>query len=100
MRRGYGEGFKRRNAIIEEYNAIALKALEGTDTVINDLYTHSLGATPECCSDMTHYATPEGAAYMGGKVLAAICQELDISASEVKVEGFELTKYTKNEIGY
>ena len=97
---GYGESFKRHNATIERYNEIALKALEGTDTVINDLYTHSLKATPDCCSDMTHYATPAGAALIGGKVISAICNELSISASDVRIEGFELTKYSRNEIGF
>ena len=36
---------------------------------------------------------------MGGKVLSVICGILDIAPSEVKVEGFELEKYTKENIG-
>lgn len=97
---GYSEDFCRHNATIEKYNDIAKSILAETDTVINDLYTHSLGATPECCSDMTHYGTPEGAAYMGGRVLSVICGELGISAAEVNIDGFELERYSAQNIGY
>lgn len=91
--------FCRHNAVIEQYNAVALDTLKNTDTVINDLYAHTVNAPAECCSDMTHYNTPEGAAYMGGKVLSVICKQLEISASEVKVENFELEKYSAENIG-
>lgn len=96
---GYSGNFHRYNATIERYNAAAIAALEGTGTVINDLYEHTKDIKPEYCSDMTHYNTPAGAAYMGGKVLSVICNMLDISANEVKVEGFELEKYTADNIG-
>lgn len=96
---GYKWTFCRHNAIIEQYNAVALETLKDTDTVINDLYAHTVNAPAECCSDMTHYNTPEGAAYMGGKVLSVICKQLEISASEVKVENFELEKYSAENIG-
>jgi len=97
---GYKGVFHRYNATIEKYNALAQATLAHTDTVINDLYTHSLHATPEHCSDMTHYSTPKGAAYMGNKVLSVICGMLDISATEVKADGFELEKYSVDNIGY
>lgn len=96
---GYSGNFRRYNATIERYNAAALETLAGTDTVINDLYAHTKDIKPEYCSDMTHYNTPAGAAYMGGKVLSVICNMLDISANEVKVEGFELEKYSADNIG-
>ena len=96
---GYKGVFHRYNATIERYNAIARETLAGTDTVINDLYAHTKNVPPEYCSDMTHYNTPAGAAYMGGKVLAVICSVLGISASEVNVEGFELEKYSADNIG-
>ena len=95
----YKGRFHRYNATIERYNAIALETLAGTDTIVNDLYAHTVNVPKECCSDMTHYNTPEGAAYMGGKVLSVICGELGISATEVNVEGFELEKYSKENIG-
>ena len=97
---GYSGNFHRYNSTIERFNAAALAALEGTDTTFNDLYSHTKDIKPEYCSDMTHYNTPAGAAYMGGKVLATICNLLDISAAEVKVEGFELEKYSVDNIGY
>ena len=91
--------FHRHNAVIEQYNAVALETLKDTDTVINDLYAYTKNAPADCCSDMTHFNTPQGAAYMGGKVLSVICPMLGISASEVKVEGFELEKYSADNIG-
>ena len=97
---GYRGVFRRYNATIERYNAIALDTLKDTDTVINDLYAHTKDILPQYCSDMTHYNTPEGAAYMGGKVLSVICGELGIAASEVNVEGFTLEAYSKENIGY
>lgn len=95
----YKGSFRRYNATIERYNALALSALAETDTIVNDLYAHTKNVPAECCSDMTHYNTPEGAAYMGGKVLSVICDTLGISASDVNVEGFELEKYTADNIG-
>lgn len=96
---GYKGVFRRYNATIERYNAIALEALAETDTVIDDLYAHTKDIAPECCSDMTHFNTPAGTAYMGGKVLSVICGELGISAAEVKIEGFEPEKYSAENIG-
>lgn len=97
---GYKGGFRRHNAVIEQYNEIARKALSGTDTVINDLYAHTCNVPPEYCSDMTHYNTPEGAAYMGGKVLAVIAQQLGIVGKDIKAEGFQLENYSADNIGY
>lgn len=95
----YGPSFKRHNAVIESYNRAAAEALSDTDTVINDLYSVTVDCPDECKSDMTHFNTPAGAARVGGKVLSVICNELGISASEVAIEGFELEKYTKENIG-
>ena len=92
--------FRRYNATIEKYNAAALSTLSQTDTVINDLYAHTKNIPLEYCSDKTHFNTPEGAAYMGGKVLAVICEILGIAATEINVENFELEKYSKDNIGY
>ena len=95
----YGPSFKRHNAVIEAYNRAAIEALADTDTVIDDLYSVTADCPDECKSDMTHFNTPKGAALVGGKVLSVICQELGISAGEVKLEGFELHKYSKQNIG-
>lgn len=96
---GYHGSFHRYNATIEAFNAAALAALADTDTVINDLYAHTKNILPQYCSDMTHYNTPEGAAYMGGKVLSVICPLLGIQPEEVKAEGFSLEKYSADAIG-
>jgi len=96
---GYKPPFYRHNATIERYNAVALETLKDTDTLINDLYAHTVNVPAECCSDKTHYNTPAGAAYMGGKVLSVICKALEISAAEVNVENFELENYSADNIG-
>lgn len=96
---GYKGKFRRHNAVIENFNAAALAVLGETDTVINDLYEHTKNIAPEYCSDMTHYNTPVGAAYMGGKVLATICPMLGITPKDVEIETFELEKYSAKNIG-
>lgn len=95
----YGKSFKRHNAVIEEYNRAAREALADTDTVIDDLYSVTLGCPDECKSDMTHFNTPAGAALVGGKVLSVICGELGICAQDINLESFELHKYSKQNIG-
>lgn len=89
----------RYNATIETYNAAALDTLKDTDTVINDLYAHTRQIPKECCSDRTHYYTPAGTVYMGNKVLSVICNELGISAADIKMETFEPEKYSAENIG-
>jgi hypothetical protein len=89
----------RHNAIIEQYNARALKALSGTDTIINDLYSLTAKLPESYHSDATHYYTPEATELIGGRVLAYICREAEIEASEVNLESFEPEKYTSDNIG-
>ncbi|MBE6595723.1 MAG: SGNH/GDSL hydrolase family protein [Ruminococcaceae bacterium] len=95
-----GRRFQRHNRVIEEFNATAIKVLEGSGTVINDLYAHSLKAPMEYRSDAVHFGTDEGRAYLGKKVLATICGELNITASEVKLEDFKPEDYTADNIAY
>ena len=100
MERGFTGTFYRRNCVIEEYNKAALRALEGTDTIIDDLYHHTLNCDEKYHSDLTHFNNPEGAAFVGGKVLSVLCQTLDIPAADVNVENFELERYTAENIAY
>ena len=95
----YGKVFKRRNCVIRDYNAAAIKALSDTDTVIDDLYEITENAPEECHSDMTHYSTPAGIERVGGRVLSVICRELDIAPSEVNIENFTPENYSKSNIG-
>lgn len=90
----------RTNAMIEAYNEAAIRALSGTDTIINDLYAITENCPESCCSDMTHYGTPEGTALLGKQVLSVICNALDISASEIKLEDFELAQHSEEYIGF
>lgn len=91
--------FKRHNATIEKYNEAALRALEGTDTVINDLYATMASAPLSYHSDSVHFYTPEGTELIGGKVLAVISRELGIEATDINIESFSPEKYTKENIG-
>lgn len=75
---------RRFNADIIEYNKIALDALNGMDTVINDLYSLTKDIPSECRSDMTHFNTEQGVKMLGGKVLAVICKELGIKQEDLK----------------
>lgn len=95
----FGPVFKRKNATIEAFNAAAIKALEGTDTVIDDLYAVTLTAPEECHSDMTHYSTPAGIERVGGKVIECISSELGIEAKAVDMDTFYPEAYPKKVIG-
>lgn len=95
----YGAVFKRRNCVIREYNAAAIRALSGTDTVIDDLYEITENCPESCHSDMTHYSTSEGIELVGGKVLSVICRELGVTPSQVNIEDFTPEKYSKSNIG-
>lgn len=92
--------FFRHNETIKKYNAIALKALEKTNTVINNLWDITETAPESYHSDWVHYYTPEGTELIGNKVLAVICSELKISKNEVNIESFEPENYSKTSIGY
>ena len=95
-----GADFNRHDSNIEKYNAIAVSALKNTDTVINDLYTLSASLPAEAHSDFVHYYTDLGTEMIGGKVLSVICEQLEISATDVKLEGFTPEKYSKDNIGF
>ena len=95
----YGKDFKRRNSVIEKYNAAAVRALSGTDEAINDLYTLTKNFPDEYRSDLTHFYTPKGTEEIGGRVLSVICKELGIKASEVNIENFKPEKYSDKNVG-
>ena len=92
--------FKRHNNTIEAYNEAAVRALSGTDAIINRLFEISLTCPEEYHSDAVHYYTDAGTQLLGGRVLSVLCRELDIKASEVNLESFSPEKYSKESIGY
>ena len=97
---GYPDpNFRRLNSDIERYNEAAIKVLEGSGTVINDLYEITRDIPDECCSDMTHFNTPEGRALLGGRVVSVICRELDIELPELSDKAFVPENYTEKNIG-
>ncbi len=91
--------FRRLNSDIERFNDRAIKALEGSGTVINDLYAITRNIPKECCSDMTHFNTPEGRAMLGNKVLSVICEELGIDLPDIAKKTFVPENYTEENIG-
>ena len=95
----FGPVFKRKNSTIEAFNAAAIKALEGTGTVIDDLYAVTATAPEECHSDMTHYSTPAGIERVGGKVIECISSELGIEAKAVDMDTFYPEAYPQKVIG-
>ena len=95
----YRPEFKRRNETIARYNDIAIKALEESNCLINDLYGLSLTLTDSCWSDVTHFNTADGRKAMGGRVLDVICREIGIAASEINIENFVPEKYDDKNIG-
>ena len=92
--------FRRHNATIEEYNAIAISALSNTDPRINDLYSLMAKAPDSYHSDSVHFYTDDGTALIGGRVLSVICEELDISASDVNIKDFKPESYSSDNIDY
>jgi uridylate kinase len=78
----------------------ALRALENTNTEINDLYSLTASLPDSYRSDWVHFYTPEGTEVIGGKVLAMICEMLSISPSEINIKDFNPEKYSKSNIGY
>ena len=95
----YTPDFCRHNAIIEEYNAAAVRALASTDTVINDLYSLTKSFPDSYRSDATHFYTDKGTEMIGSRVLSLICDELDIAASAVNIDGFVPENYSAKNIG-
>ena len=92
--------FFRHNATIEKYNEAARRALQNTDTIINDLYPLTASVPDSYRSDWVHFYTPEGTELIGRRVLSVICDQLDISPEEVNIENFEPEQYSKSNIGY
>ena len=92
--------FTRHNVTIEKYNAEALRALEKTDTIINDLYPITASVPDSYRSDWVHFYTPEGTELIGGKVLSLLCELLDITPEQINMEDFKSENYSKSNIGY
>ncbi len=95
----YGRDFVRRNSVIEQFNAAAIKALEGTDTIINDLYEITASSPESCHSDKTHYSTPDGIKLVGGKVLSVIGDAIGVTPNTVDMDTFYPENYSKKNIG-
>ena len=91
---------RRRNAVIEQYNAVAIEALKDTDTEINDLYAITKDCPRDLHSDKTHYYTEGGVKLVGGQVLSVISRELGVECQGIDVKGFCQPRYSKDTIGF
>ncbi|MBE6601515.1 MAG: SGNH/GDSL hydrolase family protein [Ruminococcaceae bacterium] len=96
----YGPEKCRHNSVIEQYNAVAIDALKGTDTVINDLYAITRDCPRALHSDKTHYYTEGGVALVGGQVLSAISRALEVECKGIDTKGFCTPHYSKDTIGF
>ena len=91
--------FMRHNAIIQKYNAEAIRVLSNTDTIINDLYSLTDSFPNTYRSDWVHFYTPSGTEIIGGRVLSLVCKLLDVTPSEINIENFNPENYSKENIG-
>ena len=92
--------FTRHNSTIQKYNEIAIRALKGTDTIINDLHSLTASVPDSFRSDWVHFYTPEGTELIGGRVLSVICDVLSITPDKINIKDFKPENYTKSNIGY
>lgn len=74
----YEPPYFRFNKDIEEFNKIAVETLTPLGVEINDLYTFTKTLPESCRSDMTHFYTQDGIKAVGGQVIKAICQALNM----------------------
>ena len=97
---GYTAQFSRKNADIEEYNRIACRVLEGTGTIINDLYPLTCTLPPEARSDMTHFNNDLGCRYLGSWVTSAIAKVLDIDLATLPKVDAKASEIAADILGY
>ena len=74
----YSKNFKRCNATIEQYNAIAVEIVRRHGFEVNDLYAKTKDLGEEYHSDATHFNNPLGAEYMTNLVLPVVCEAAGI----------------------
>ncbi len=92
--------YKRSNATIAEYNRLAVEALAGTDTVINDLFPLTLKLPASARSDLTHFNNEEGCRYLGSWVTAKIAEVLGIDAATLPAVTPEARAISADVMGY
>ena len=76
--------YTRRNADAIAYSKVAVEALKNTDTVINDLTTHTQNLDVSYYCDNTHFSEDKGVPYIARKVLDVICEVANIDKSKIK----------------
>ncbi|MBE6732333.1 MAG: hypothetical protein E7564_11655 [Ruminococcaceae bacterium] len=90
-----GEGFKRYNSEIEEYNKIASEIVKEFGFEIDDLYAVSAALPESAHSDAVHYYTAVGTEAFTNKVLSHIVPYLDIEGEIIYKEDL----YTDEPVG-
>lgn len=65
-----------------------MRTLQLLGVGINDLYTLTKNMPESYRSDTTDFNTNEDTKYMGDQVLRVICQKLNISAKDIRVDDF------------
>ena len=70
--------FCRRNAVIRQYNEIAIEALTPLGVTFDDLYSVTENCPDECRSDGVHFNCEAGVVMMGEAVIENIRRELSL----------------------
>ena len=92
--------FRRKNTTIEEFNAAAIEALEGTGTIINDLYSYTKELPQPYYKDPEHFTLDLGAPHLAKKVSSVICDVLGLDESQLKdADGTEVKKVDAHTFG-
>ena len=73
------QNFRRYNADIEKYNAVAVEIVKKHGFEVNDLYAFSRTLPEEAHSDAVHYYTPIGTEAFSKHMLKVLCDALDIN---------------------
>ena len=73
----YGPGFRRKNAVIREYNRIAVETLSPLDVSFNDLYAVTESMTADDYADRKTHFNAAADEILADAVVAAIRKELE-----------------------
>lgn len=92
--------YKRSNAVIAEYNRIALEALASTDSLINDLYPLTLTLPASARSDLTHFNNEEGCRYLGSWVTVSLARALGIDPATLPAVDAKAAAISADILGY
>lgn len=99
VEKAYVPPYQRYNADIEKYNSIAMETLAPLGVEFNDLYTLTKNVPDSFRSDMTHFYTEDGIKLVGGQVVNAICNTLNLQIGNVQDVSTAIPELSQEQIG-